>query len=410
LPQQSSPAAAQAAWRFFSNPRIGLPPLAQPLLDHARAAVAQLPADFVLAVHDWSFLHYPTHTSKADQTQLSNAQDIGYELATVLLVEPTAGHPVAPVELRLLADGVVHSTRQPAPAPDAYRIDEVRASMRGVADLGLARPAVHIIDSEADSVGHLRAWHRDGRLFLVRSDGQRLVRWQGQEMLLRAVATRLAQTGSWQQTREVVFEGRSVQQWVVETEVVLHRPAEQNRRRGKKGRRRPRKRRVPGPALTLRLVVAQLRDESGEVLAEWLLLSNVPETVSAATLALWYCYRWRIESFHQLIKSGGQQVESWQQETAARLARRLVVASMACVVIWQLAAEAGEEASWLREVLMRLSGRQRQAGVAWTLPGLLAGYWVVLAWVSLTRLVGPTQMERLQQGLAGQWQNHDDSS
>ena len=403
LPQQSSQAAAQAAWRFFSNPRVALPQLAQPLLDCARQAVAQLDADFVLAAHDWSFLHYPTHSSKADQTQLSHDRDIGYELATVLLVDPKCGNPLAPVELRLRADGAVYSTRQPAPPAHAYRLDQVRPSMRAVAALGLARPVVHVIDSEADSVAHLRAWQRDGRLFLLRSDGCRLARWQGQEMLLSAVAGRLVQAGQLHRARQVSFEGRRVQQWVGEAEVVLHRPAQQHRRRGRGGRRRRReqRRRVPGRPLALRLVVAQLRDEQGAVLAEWLLLSNVPAAVPAAVLALWYCFRWRIESYHQLVKSGGQQLESWQQETAERLARRLVVASMACVVVWQLAGQEGDEASWLRDALMRLSGRQHKRGVGWTLPGLLAGYGVVLAWASLSRLVGPAGMARLEGLVSG---------
>jgi hypothetical protein len=50
---------------------------------------------------------------------------------------------------------------------------------------------------------------------------------------------------------------------------------------------------------------------------------------------------------------------------------------------------------------MRLSGRQHKAAVAWTLPGLLAGYWVVLAWVSLARQLGPEQREQLQPCVSG---------
>jgi hypothetical protein len=59
-----------------------LPEFAQPLLDCARRAVRQLGADFVLAVHDWSFLHYYTHASKAAWSALPHRGDIGHELAT----------------------------------------------------------------------------------------------------------------------------------------------------------------------------------------------------------------------------------------------------------------------------------------------------------------------------------------
>jgi hypothetical protein len=199
--------------------------------------------------------------------------------------------------------------------------------------------------------------------------------------------------------REVSFEGRRVRQWVGEAEVVLHRPAQRHRRRGRGGRRlgREQRGRVPGRPLTLRLEVARLGDERGAVPAGWLPLSNVP----AAALALWYGLRWRTESYHQLVKSGGQQLEGWQQGTAERLARRLVVAGLARVVVWQLAGQEGEEASWLRDALMRVSGRQHQPGVGRTLPGPLAGYWVVLAWASLSRLVGPGGMARLEELVSG---------
>ncbi|MEZ5477737.1 MAG: hypothetical protein R3E95_09720 [Thiolinea sp.] len=62
------------------------------------------------------------------------------------------------------------------------------------------------------------------------------------------------------------------------------------------------------------------------MLAEWFLLTNVA-AVDAATVALWYYWRWRIESFFKLMKSAGHQLESWQQESALAIAKRLLVAS-----------------------------------------------------------------------------------
>ena len=45
------------------------------------------------------------------------------------------------------------------------------------------------------------------------------------------------------------------------------------------------------------------------------------------------------QSYFELLKSHGQQLEQWQQETGPAIARRLLVASMACVVVWQLQAD-----------------------------------------------------------------------
>jgi IS4 transposase len=57
------------------------------------------------------------------------------------------------------------------------------------------------------------------------------------------------------------------------------------------------------------LVVSRICDAHGQVLAQWLLLTNVPDEVDARTIARWYYYRWQIESMFKLLKSAGQQVE-----------------------------------------------------------------------------------------------------
>jgi hypothetical protein len=119
--------------------------------------------------------------------------------------------------------------------------------------------------------------------------------------------------------------------------------------------------------VNLRLVVSEVRDAHGKVLAQWLLLSNVPAGVSAAELALWYYWRWRIETYFKLLKSAGQQVEQWQQRSAGAVARRLWVAGAALVLVWQLARTDSPAAAELRTVLVRLSGRQMKRGCPWTI-------------------------------------------
>jgi len=103
-------------------------------------------------------------------------------------------------------------------------------------------------------------------------------------------------------------------------------------------------------------------------------------------VALWYYWRWRIESYHKLLKGAGQQVEHWQQETAAAMARRLLVAAMACVVVWRLARDEHPQAAAMRDVLVRLSGRQMRRGKiarGFTETALLAGLGVLLPMLEL---------------------------
>ena len=60
-------AAAQAAWRFYANPSAGLPRLAGPLHECARATAPGACDAHALVVLDWCQLHYGSHASKADR-------------------------------------------------------------------------------------------------------------------------------------------------------------------------------------------------------------------------------------------------------------------------------------------------------------------------------------------------------
>src|SRR5262249_50309914 len=160
--------------------------------------------------------------------------------------------------------------------------------------LGLGERLVHVIDREADSLAQYRAWQADGRSFLVRARGARKARWQGEELALAQLAGQLA----FRRCQEVTYKGQQALQHVAEAEVVLDRPAWRHRRRGG----RVVTQRVPGPPITLRLVVSRVCDPPGQTLAVWYLLTNVPAGVDTATVALWYYWRWRIESLFKLLK------------------------------------------------------------------------------------------------------------
>src|SRR5271170_3349190 len=315
--ENSAFAATQAAWRFYNNGCLALPTLAQPLLACARQAATESCHRYALVIHDWSNLDYRTHTGKKSRIELSNAAEIGYELRSALLVSDR-GEPLAPVCQDLRAAEGVHSSRHEKVQPSDSCLDELEPVLSFVDGLELGFPAVHIIDREADSVGHYRQWQAAQHLFLVRADDDRIVKHEGQEQKLPAVVALLASRQAFLDTREVQWHGKPARQWIAETEVTLERPASPHRV-GPDGVLKRVK--VPGPAISLRLVVSRVYDEKGKLLAEWLLLTNVPAEVEAAEIALWYYWRWRIESFFKLLKGAGQQVEQWQQETAIAVAR-----------------------------------------------------------------------------------------
>lgn len=369
-------AATQAAWRFYKNPTTNPKVLAQPLRDAATTLVPVCCQDYVLNIHDWSDLDYRSHSKKKDRMVLGQKEEIGYELHSCLLLDDVTGSPLAPVYQAIKsADGLTSSRyRHTNPWPATRtNLDALLGTMNYVRRLKLGKPAVHIIDSEADSVFHLRAWHKAGHLFVARVEGNRLVLHQGQSKLLHDVHAQLRAKSAFTSNGEVLYKGRKAFQFVAETEVVLHRAARLGRKA--EGKRRT----VKGRPLPLRLVVSEVRDAFGVVLATWLLLTNLPAKVTAGEVALWYYWRWRIESYFKLLKAAGQQLEHWQQETAVAVTKRLLVASMACVLVWQVSRADTQEGRELRELLGRLSGRTRKYGREWTLPALLAGTWVLLA-------------------------------
>jgi hypothetical protein len=380
LPDETSTqAAALAAWRFYLNPRTTFPRLAQPLLDAAAQAAALRCQDFALVPLDWCKLDYSEHPSKTDRIQTGNSHEIGYKLLSALLLSDVDGQPLAPLVAQLQTAAGLLSSRFERPRPARSALDELAPLMHFVQRLPLGgkRP-VFFIDAEADSVYHYRQWQRRGHLFLVRADPERYVRWggaDGDDMRLDAVAERLQQQQAFAATRVVEHGGQPLRQYVAEAAVVLDRPACLNREVD--GQRRRRK--VRGRALALRLVVTELRDEDGRVVERWYLLTNVPAEVDAATVALWYYWRWKIETFFKLLQGAGQQLERWQQENGRFILKRLLVASMACVLAWRLAHSQAPAADEARRLVMRLSGRQVEQGRGYTLEGLLAGMWVLLA-------------------------------
>lgn len=380
----SSFASTQAAWRFYQNESVSLPALAQPLLEQGRRSVQSACQEYALIVHDWSLLNYNRHASKADRIGSKINRAEGYELQTALLINDRDGQPLTPLVQNLACARGLYSSRTPEVAKVPTHLDELLVRMDYLAGLSMARPLVHIIDREGDSVGHYRQWQ--AHTFLVRAKGRQRVQWEGQSQLLDSVAEQLHQQLMF--CRPVDFQGKPARQYVAETVVVLSRPTRQ-KRRGKKPSS------VAATPIALRLIVSEVRDEDGRILSEWLLLSNAKDTVEAGRLALWYYWRWRIESFFKLLKSAGQQVEHWQQESGLAVAKRLLIVSMACVLVWQLARAQTPQAEQLRQVLIRLSGRQMKRTRPWTAPALLEGVWVLLSMLELLEHYDISQLRDL---------------
>lgn len=387
----SSFAATQAAWRFLNNEAVTLPALVEPLRQLGRERIQTIRAPFALLVHDWCKLSYDHPHIKPDVVQVTHRTDIGYDLTAALLVSADDGLPIAPMELQMLTAEGVLSTREPAPEP-MHHLEQVLPTMQAVLGWGLARPLLHVIDREADSVNHGRQWDAAGHKFLIRGDDRR-VRWEDQSIKLSQIAARLRRRKAFASQGTADDHGKKAQLWVAETEIVLDRAARKRLpgKQGKPGRQISQ----PGRPLTLRFIVVQLRNGAGKVLAEWFLLSNAPlDWADAAKLAWCYYWRWKIESDFKLLKSHGQQLEAWLQRSGPAIARRLLVASMACVLVWGLQADKSAAAAEFKTLLVRLSGRQTKRTRPHTAPAMLKGLWTLL---TMLHVLQDTNLQTLRQ-------------
>jgi hypothetical protein len=359
-------ASTQGLWRFLANERVTLPALGVPLLACGRELLAQECRAWGLVAHDWSELRFTSHTSKTEQLKLGKGT--GYCLETALLLSDQQGSPLSPLNLHLWSSAGCYTTRTGEVLADLSRLDAISATMRQLREQEWKTPLCHLIDRAADSAGHLRAWDAAGEFFLVRGDEGHQVEWGGRAHKLSAIAARL----SLRAAQAVEWDNGVVAQLLIgETAVTLTRPAHTC---DAQGRRRLEK----GAPLALRLVVCEIHLPDETIAARWLLLTNLPPTVSADTTADWYFWRWRIESYFKLLKSAGWHLEQWQQESPLSLAKRLCVVGMAAIVVWHLQHAQTPAAERARTLLLRLSGRQVRRGQA-TAPALLAGLWSLLS-------------------------------
>jgi hypothetical protein len=385
LPGAAGPfAAARAMTRFLDNDAIPFHALIEPAQDAVRSALAGRDGRVVLVVHDWCMFNFRTHDSKGDRRRRSHAADLGYELGSALAVDADDGRPLGPMEFRLRAAGGMLSTRLGGAEDPPGRVDELGDAMAAAESWRLPRGLVHVVDREADSVGHYRDWDAAGRLFVVRADASRKVLHGGRERKLDDVAAGLE--GGFRDAADaagdpaiVTLRAGAGRVKAAEAGVVLHRPARRNT--GEKtaagGKRQAD---VPGPPLPLRLVVTRVVGDLGTVLAEWRLFTNVPaEAADAAAIGRWYARRWEVETYHKLLKSAGMNAESWRQQEGEAFLRRLCVASLACLTAWHLRRDESDEAAKLRATLVRLSGRRMKHRVESTAPALLAGLERLLA-------------------------------
>ena len=372
----------QAAWRFLNNDACNLQELIKPILKAGLEAANTHCVNYVLIAHDWSGLSYKTHTSKSDRFGIHHEKELGYELQCSLMLSDQTGVPLAPLALNVATKNELLSTYKADTSRNETHLEELAARISYLEGCGITKPLVHIVDREADSIQLIRSMGNQNWLFRSRSNSR--LSHEGVSFRAEELAKRL----SYNLCREINFKGQKAIQSIGEAKITIDRAAQPKKRIDGK------KQSIKGEAVKARFIVSKIQDKEGNVLAWWYLITNVDD-VTMDVIALWYYWRWSIESFFKLLKSAGMQIETWQQESGIAIARRLLIASMACVLVWQIAEMKGPEAGELRRILIRLSGRQMKYGVEFTRSALLAGLASLLTTLNLLEHYDVDELKQL---------------
>jgi hypothetical protein len=386
--ENTSFADTQALWRLLSNDNVSFEALQAPLLEYAKNGIATHCEDYVLAVHDWSRLNYNTHDSKKDRLQMTHATDVGYELQSTVFVSDQNGCPIAAPAQNLVTKDEVLSSYANTLTRQLSHLDELTERMKWIEQQGFDKNIVHIIDREGDSVKHMRSWSEQHMQWLTRSRHNSKVTYQQQNITVANLAEELEYTQHYQ----IDFKGKKANQWIASCDVILTRDAKPSSKKNKDAAKT-----IKGEPLPCRLVVTRICDESNKILAVWYLLTNVLSCVPADRISTWYYWRWSIESYFKLLKGAGHELESWQQESGGAILKRLLLASHACALVWQLMLRNDDESNVLKAKIVRLSGRQMKRKKPITASALLTGLYLLFAMSAMLEMYAPEEIKEMAQ-------------
>ena len=386
----SSFAVTQAAWRFYAHEKTTLSKLSEPLVAASCEGVAAYCTDYALIVHDWSVLNYWNHDSKPDRKGFHGTA-CGYELQSSIVLSDNNGLPLGVMAQNLTTrNGVLSSYQGDELQKEQEHLQELAQRVQWLEKQPIDKKQVHIVDREGDAVEWLRACPHS--LWLIRCRKTSTVCFEGKNYKIQELAKLLDAAP---QVREVCYQGKTAYQSLADCPVTITRPAQPKRQAAL----------IKGEPIAARLVVSRITDANGKLLAEWYLLSNAP--VTAQTLATWYYWRWQIECFFKLLKQQGLQLEDWQQETALAIAKRLLIASQACVLVWQIQYDNTPQANEIKHFLVRLSGRQMKKNRPITPSALLEGLWLFLTLMDTLDHYPLDQLRQFKQFVDAFWSGKD---
>jgi len=371
-------AQVQAVWRFLNNPKVTIQDLFTPVTTHLEQEIENKCNKYALIASDWSNIDYRNHESKSDRIYVKGKDTCKqnmYDLQSSLALSDVTGEPIAPVVHNLKTSKKVYSTYDENIDINLTHMEELLLRANYIRDnIKIDKKIVHITDREADVISSMRAFNKEKHLFLFRGKDNSKVQYFDEELdkyidIKQGDLAKRLPLGK--VVKSIKYRKKDVTIYANECKIKITRDATK-RIKTKDGKTKIIK--TPGEPLELRFIVERLVDKNGNIVAQWILLSNLfDDDVTASTLANWYYYRWKIESYFKLLKSSGFNLEQWQQRDPLAIFKRLLIVSNSSMFVWKIANDKSANAKRIRDILIQLSGRQMQRKIEWTYPALLGG-------------------------------------
>jgi hypothetical protein len=324
-------AATKAAYRFFSNPRVDEGII---LAGHFAATTARFAATpgTALVLHDTTEFSFTRDTPEGvGQLSFVKGRHVTHTVCGLLmhssLVVTTAGVPLGLAAVKFWTrpkfKGTnalkrrVNPTRVPIEQKESVRwLDNLK---QATTRLGNPARCVHVGDRESDIFELFCAAGEAETHFLVRTCVDRLA-GQGKTTVAKKMAREPIRGSHEVEVRDDHGRVSTARVDLRFCRMTVHPPVGKQKR-------------YPPLALTV-LHAHERGTPEGREPIRWDLLTDLPvEDLAAAVEKLdWYALRWKVETYHKVLKSGCQ-AEQARLRTAERLTNLLAVL---CVVGWRV--------------------------------------------------------------------------
>ena len=327
-------AAADATYRFLNNDLVTPEDLDAAHQGYTLGLLADTPGT-ILVPQDTTTADFTSPQRSRTLGQLAHAKHVGFFIHSALALRDD-GLPLGllhqQVWMRWPHERGKRNQRRHKETADKESQRWLDTEQACVAALPADRNVVMVGDREADFYDYFALPRRPGQQVLVRAKARRRLAASA-ALLGQAVRQQpLAGTLLLSVPRHDDRPSRSATLAVRYGTFSLQPPSTHPRRR------------QLSPLPLQAVLVEEIDPPAGVPPVQWLLLTTLPvESLAAAEQVVrWYSYRWRIERYHFVLKSGCK-LEELQLETAARLRRALSLYAMVATRLLHLTYKARRE-------------------------------------------------------------------